>query len=121
MNDKDERLGHLMTYTVFHIGVYISLFTALIGVGIFKDFDHWLLRFCVGCFLCAGVCEAVVGSNIPEHPNFESYSKTPIGPWGCRMFLYSTWATIEHLAFWLGILPIVGGFLIYGPAILKAD
>jgi hypothetical protein len=112
---EDSRLANLMTYTVFHIGVYVSLFTALIGVGIFGKLDHPILRFAVGCFFVAGVAGAVVGSNIPEHPDFSSFAGTPLGPWGIPLFSYWWWTIIEHGAFWLGILPIVGGFLLWGP------
>jgi hypothetical protein len=121
MSTNDDRLGHLLTYTVFHIGVYISLFTALIGIGIFKDVDHPLLRISTGCFLMAGICGAIVASHIPSHAEFASYEAARLGPWKLKMLPYSTWAGIEHLAFWLGILPIAVGFLICGSSLFKPE
>jgi hypothetical protein len=116
---EDSRLETLMTYTVFHIGVYVSLFTALIGVGLFGGLDHPLLRYAVGCFFVAGVAGAVVGSNIPEHPNFTSFAKAGLGPWGIPIMSYWWWTVIEHGAFWLGIVPLVAEFLRWGPAAFR--
>jgi len=116
----DRRLDNLLTYTVFHIGIYVSLFTALIGAGIFGALDHPLLRFAVACFFVAGLAGAVVGSNIPEHPTYDSYAKTRIGPWGLPLLPYWWWTVIEHGAFWIGVLPLVLGFLWFGPKVFKA-
>lgn len=116
---ENKQLDLLLSYTVFHIGVYVSLFTALIGVSVLGGVQSGLLRFSVACFLVAGVCGAVVGSNIPEFKDFAKFSQTKIGPWGCGWFTYWYWTTAEHLAFWAGILPIAGLFILQGPEAFK--
>jgi len=46
----------LMTYTTFHIGVYVTLATAVIGADAFKNIGHWSLRFvALPCFAIAGL------------------------------------------------------------------
>ena len=116
---ENKQLELLMNYTVFHIGVYISLFTALIGASVLADVHSNLLRFSVACFLLAGICGAVVGSNIPEFNDFSTFSRTKIGPWGFQWFTYWYWTTTEHIAFWVGIVPIAGLFIWKGPAAFK--
>jgi hypothetical protein len=116
---ENKQLDHLMTYTVFHIGVYVSLSGALIGAGIFGTLDHLIIRWAVGCFLAASIFGAAVGSNIPEHKDFASYSSAKIGFWGLRPCTFRVWAFLEHFAFWLGILPIAVGFVVYGPSAFR--
>jgi hypothetical protein len=119
MNQEDQRLDHLLTYTTFHIGVYVSLVAGLISAGVFTQNDHWLLRFGVGCFLVAGLCGGVIGSSIPDFADFAAFSTAPIGFWGLKPWTYYWWAKLEHLAFWAGILPITLAFLCKGPALFK--
>jgi hypothetical protein len=116
---ENKQLELLLSYTVFHIGVYLSLFTALIGVAVLGKVQSGLLRFSVACFLVAGICGAIVGSNISEFKDFASFSMAKIGPWGLSWFTYRVWTTVEHLAFWVGILPIVGLFIVKGPEVFK--
>jgi hypothetical protein len=115
MNEADQ-LANLLSYTIFHIGVYISLVAGLIGAGVLKDLDHPVLRFSVACFLIAGICGAAVGSNIPEYDKWSTYAAADLGFWGYGILKYSTWTTIEHLAFWAGILPLGFTFIFRGPA-----
>ena len=115
----DPRLENLMTYTVFHLGVYLSLFTALIGAGILASLDHWLLRLSVACFVIAGVAGAVIGSNIPEFTTAEAFFSAKFGPWGLKFMTYNVWATIEHGAFWIGFGLLAIPFLFCGPKAFK--
>ena len=112
---ENKQLELLMSYTVFHVGVYVSLIAALIGVGLLTQKTHWLFRWAVGCFLIAGICGAVIGSNIPDHATFESFSKSELGFWGFEIRDFRFWAALEHLAFWAGIGPVAVMFLIKGP------
>ncbi len=116
---EDNRLNNLLSYTTFHIGVYISLGTAFIAASVFGHLGGILVKWCVGCFFLAGVCGAVIGSNIPNHATFESFSRCKIGFWGIGKLPYSTWVNLEHIAFWLGNTPIVLGFLFYGTSVFK--
>ena len=112
---EDPRLDHLLTYTTFHIGVYISLVTALIGAGIFGRLDTPIVRFAIACFLVAGICGGVVGSSIPDFKDFAAFEKVDLGFWGISIAKYYVWTRAEHIAFWAGILPVTFGFLWKGP------
>lgn len=94
----------LMTYTVFHIGTYLTLAAAILAAQNFGRLSHPVWRVSMVLFLIAGICGAVVASNLPEFPNWEAYAQADIGPWGMELFPYSSWATIEHIAFWIGLL-----------------
>lgn len=113
--EQTDQLANLLSYTVFHIGVYVSLMTALIGAGIFAKLDHCLLRLSVAFFVVAGVCGAAIGSNIPDFATWDEFSKAKLGFWSCKLWSYKTWTTIEHLAFWAGILPLAFTFVFRGP------
>jgi len=112
---SEPQLQNLIVYTVFHIGVYVSLFTALISAGIFGSLDRWFVRVAVACFAFAGICGAVIGSNIPDYPDYKTFSTALLGPWGFQLLTYSQWATLEHGAFWLGCALIGIPFLLFGP------
>lgn len=110
----EQKLTHLLTYTVFHIGVYISLVTAFIAAGVFTRLKQKILKFSVACFLVAVVCGAVIGSNIPEYANWSEFSSAKIGFWGLEIFTYKVWARLEHASFWVGIVPIALIFILRG-------
>jgi hypothetical protein len=116
---EDGRLNHLLSYTTFHIGVYLSLVGALIGAGIFGSLDHGLLRFAVACFLIAGICGGVVGSSIPDYKEFAAFAEADLGFWGIPIAKYNWWTRAEHIAFWVGILPLTLTFLWMGPKAFK--
>jgi hypothetical protein len=116
---EDQRLTHLLTYTTFHIGVYVTLAAALIAAGTLTSLEHGLLRFSTFCFLVAGACGGVVGSSIPEFTKFDEFAKRKLGPWNVPIATYSTWVTAEHLAFWIGIGPLVLGYVFCGPDFLR--
>lgn len=111
---EDKRLDHLLTYTTFHIGVYITLSGAIIGSSLAGHLNGLVFRLSVACFVVSGISAGVIGSNIPDFPNFDSFAKTKIGFWSFRPFIYSTWARIEHLTFWIGVAPVIAWFLICG-------
>jgi hypothetical protein len=115
----EAQLDRLLTYTTFHLGVYISLITAIIGAGIFGKIDRPLFRFAAFCFLISGVCGGVIGSNIPEFADYQSYSQAKLGAYGLKIFDYKTWIVIEHTAFWLGVVPIALAYIFSGKKSFK--
>jgi hypothetical protein len=117
---EDSRLGNLLSYTTFHVGIYISLVTAFIGAGIFGKLDHPVLHWAVGCFLVAGMCGGVVASNITAHRNMDEFSAAEHGSWLFKRIRYNYWTFIEHLAFWLGILPVAFLFIWSGATAIKS-
>jgi hypothetical protein len=119
MDSADPQLRMLFDYTIFHIGLYTSLVSAVFALTTFGD-KHprikkraWLLKVTVISFLLAGAAGGAIASNIPEYKTFDCYSSAGLtvfrylGP-----FHYSVLAHIEHGAFWVGILFAVTGFLL---------
>jgi hypothetical protein len=108
METSDNR-DLLMTYTVFHIGVYITLAAAILAAQELRStLNHPVMRFSMMGFVIAGICGAVIASNLPESADWKDFVSKRIGPWGLRLAKYGLWATVEHLAFWLGVLVPVG-------------
>ena len=121
---EDKQLDHLMTYTTFHVGVYVSLTATLIGLGLWGQYDThpdlvaWL-RYAVACLTIAGICGGVIGSNIPNFKEYATFNRTRIGFWSLRIFPAWVWIKLEHLAFWAGLLPIAVMFILKGPNFFK--
>jgi len=102
--DDTDQLANLMSYTVFHIGAYISLGAAVIAGGVIKKLDHGSLRLSLGCMLVAGICGGTIASEIPRFSNWDDFAKARIGPWERPIATYVTWGRIEHIAFWIGVI-----------------
>jgi hypothetical protein len=110
-----EQLKLLMDYTIFHMGVYISLgglMIALLGIKAFEDRAARMLGyvvFALGCFMIAGMCGGIIAANIPYNEKFNDFINSSIGIWGIT---FPTWLYIrvEHTAFWLGIFVFLFGF-----------
>jgi len=116
-NSENSQLSNLMSYTIFHIGAYITLLGIIIGFSS-KNLDETFFTPPFICYLLAGICGGIIASNIPEYPSFIKFSQTKIGFWGVKLFKYKTWALIEHLAFWVGTLWIALGFIFGGSSAL---
>ncbi len=134
MNSSDkefERLQLLFDYTKFHILLYTTLITLLIGLFAFGVDVESITQFrkvmkpIVVFFLIAGAAGGVIGTNIPKFDKFSTFwhgqdsqddnnnKKLYISPFGVK-FLYfpgKVWAYIEHSAFWFGILIAIYSFL----------
>lgn len=107
----DKRLDHLLTYTTFHIGVYVSLGAAIIGATELGKLQvDFFLKSAVVCLLFAGLCGGVIGSTIPNHIDFESLTKDRIGFWKLKILRVRWWAHLEHSAFWLAVVLLVAPF-----------
>ena len=108
-----EQLKLLMDYTIFHIGVYISLSTGLIALlGLFPgkaDEMKTQLIAALGYFLLAGMCGGVIAANIPYATDLAVFQHTWIGFLGGRFAPARVWMLVEHVSFWVGI-----GFAIWG-------
>jgi hypothetical protein len=114
--ENATQLNMMMDYTVFHIGVYITLSTllaSLLGLELFKEkiavlrpFLGWTLIF----FVCAGLCGGIVASSLPFYENFERFSNASIGPFFAVHMLPSRfWMSMEHVFFWCGVLTALFG------------
>lgn len=111
---ENSQLQNLMSYTVFHIGVYISLLGVILGAGITDKIDFSIFRIPFILYLTAGACGGIIASNIPEHQTFKYFEQQKIGVWGWKIFKYKVWARIEHGAFWIGTLLIAIPFIFKG-------
>lgn len=112
----DKRIDRVLTYTVFHIGLYVSLIAALIASG--NSLNWFWARFAIGFLVLAGFCGGVIAGNLSHYNGtFDDFEKSWMGVMWFRIMTYRWWAFTEHLAFWVGVLPITICYLIHGPAI----
>lgn len=120
-SDKEfEQLKLLFDYTKFHILLYTTLITLLIGLFAFGvDIEsatqfRKVMKPVVVCFLIAGAAGGVIASNIPKFDRFSTFwDGQSISPFGCKFLNFpgKWWANIEHGAFWIGILIAISSFL----------
>ena len=113
-----EQLKLLMTYTTFHIGLYVSLITALLS---FLTFSPKLIRqdlypYMVAtllCFVLAGMLGGIIASSIPRFKDYDSFQNTDLGPLWAEGILgnFKTVAAWEHGFFWLGIIIAILGIV----------
>ena len=110
MESSDTRLDRLLTYTTFHIGVYLTVSGALIAAAqSHNDKHHWTWTVSLVLFLVSGAAGGIIAGNVTElatwqdlvHPGFRLKVLTR------RTLPYHTMAYIEHLCFWFGVLLIV--------------
>jgi hypothetical protein len=120
VDTPSDQLKLLSDYTLFHIGLYTTLITALTSLVHFGRLRNTpcLLKcvaFTVICFLVAGASGGVIASNIPNYSRFADYDQARLDVFGipCLSSLrYRTWAHIEHISFWVGLLFSVVGILV---------
>jgi hypothetical protein len=118
MDTADNR-DLLMTYTIFHIGTYISLAAAILAAQAFGNavLAGGVLRFSLAMFVLAGACGAIVGSHISDSKDWSDYTSMKMGPLGFPIATYWWWAKAEHIFFWAGVLvPVL--LAIFNPSAL---
>ena len=122
MSDE-QRLSNLLTYTTFHIGVYITLITALIGSSVFtknSGINICLLQYASACILFAGMFGGIIGSNIPNYKTYNDMQNAKLKIYGFIPMPSLKWCIhLEHFFFWLGTLPIIVLFIFGGTDALK--
>ena len=118
---EDHRLELLMSYTVFHIGLYMSLIAAVIATFEIKKtvFSPLAVKQAMVCFLVAGACGGIIAINVAEydvriHPVSDFYHDYPLTVlwWSGGCFLkYPILEHLEHIAFWTGTLRLFVSFI----------
>ena len=101
---EDPQLKNLFEYTKFHIGVYISITSAILA-GI--SFDHFNRCFFIPilAFVVAGMCGGAIGSSIPFYEKLKSDENQSNGFIDAKWIItYKLWIIIEHAAFWIGVV-----------------
>jgi hypothetical protein len=117
---EDPRLSHLLTYTTFHLGVYISLVTAFVGAGLLElGIGSLWLQFSSFCILVAGGFGGTIASNIPSVTTYTELRRGKLKALGIPIAPVETCIRFEHGFFWLGILPPALAFIFGGPEALK--
>lgn len=112
---QDDQLKMLMDYTKFHIGMYTTLCTLLVGfLGLYKDPDllesmRGFLFFTLLFFVIAGLFGGMVAANLPHCETFAEFESKKLGPSGLAWLPSSTCIILEHLAFWAGIVIALAG------------
>ena len=109
-----EQLKLLMNYTIFHIGIYMTLGGLMVSLLAKKttkpSMRRWIVRSLI-LFAVAGICGGIVAANIPYHQSFVKFEQAWIGPWGAsQIFPSRWWMRVEHWAFWLGLAAFLIGF-----------
>ena len=108
----DDQLKLLMDYTIFHLGVYITLLSVLVG---FAEKGVHLSRrsrgIAIFCFLIAGMAGGTIAGNIPLYASWANFERAAFGPYRLEITSFFWWAAVEHTAFWIGVisdvLPVV--------------
>src|SRR5579863_7485315 len=113
---EQQPLDVLMMYTTFHIGVYVSLTTIFIGASVFGRLNDGVLRWAVFCFLVAGACGGIIAASAAEFtgPACDFFLKPSLRLWCFGPWPFKPFATVEHIAFWAGLLPISVVYLARG-------
>ncbi len=112
-----EQLKLLMDYTIFHVGVYITLsglMVSLLGTNVFAARAERMRCYIVAalaCFMIAGMFGGVVAGNIPYFTDLKQFSNAWIGPWFAT-HVFKAWFCMnaEHTAFWTGVAVFLFGF-----------
>jgi hypothetical protein len=114
----DQQLNLLMTYTTFHIGLYVSLVTALLSFLTFspKSIRRNLYPYMVVtlvCFVLAGMLGGIIASTIPRYDTYAKFENVKLGPLWADEILgdFKAVAAWEHMFFWIGILFTAGGIV----------
>lgn len=105
----------LLTYTVFHVGIYITLLAALFGIAIKDNIKSIKLRIMAFFLVVAGFSGGVIGANIPEFSNYDDFVNARLRIWCCETWNYKFWSSLEHNAFWCGIILVCGFYIFEGP------
>jgi len=115
----DDQLQILFEYTKFHIGVYITIGSAIVGA---LAYDAVNVKSPLGCagrvgfqlsllfLLFAGLGGGIIAGNLINFTSFQSFHETPIY-WGHEPLF---WERLEHWSFWISITigAISGAWLI---------
>ena len=112
-----ERVKLLFDYTKFHIGVYLTLASALIAAFASKATEDWvvnrsLIKVGIAFIVVAGVAGGVVGSSVPYFARSTDIYRERTGPLSFTWLSIRWWTHIEHAGFWVGLLLVLSAFIV---------
>lgn len=115
---EDRRLERLFDYTKFHIGLYMTVGTGLVGLiaaaGDEKSpFRHaiahpWFLVIAALLMALAGLAGGIIASSTTQCESFQDFWTRQQGPWGFEWMAGKYWTWVEHTAFWASLALIAG-------------
>jgi len=111
MDATDPRLKMLFDYTLFHVGLYTTLISALFALMTLGHAHEDFLKITVACFLIAGAAGGAIASNIPLYSTFADYTTSKLTVFGIGGLNFWVLAHVEHGAFWAGIIVAAIGIL----------
>lgn len=116
MYDDYERVKLLFEYTKFHIGVYLTLASVLVGIlSLKQDFGFvvipQLLTTAIVFIMIAGAAGGTIVSRLTKVKSYTEFHDNKTGPIRSELFTGEIWTYIEHLSFWAGILFAALAFL----------
>src|SRR5262245_54900634 len=125
-NSQLEQVKLLYDYTKFHIGLYGTLIAGFIAIltfgGNFSATSLTALKVVIFLLLIAPMSGGVVASSVVDvyqnygvwktESSLETFWTTSIGPFKLKCMKAKRWWFIEHTAFWVAVLIVVGGFLL---------
>ena len=127
-NMQLEQLKTLYDYTKFHIGLYGTLLAGFMAISGFASGISRTsllgLKLAIFLLLIAAMSGGVVASSIvdvyqnygvwKQDADLKRFWTTHLGPFKMQLMPAKVWWCIEHTAFWVAVLIVVGGFLLKG-------
>jgi hypothetical protein len=109
MYDDYERVKLLFEYTKFHIGVYLTLASILVGIlGLKQDFGFvvipQLLVISIILIMIAGAAGGTIVSRLTKVKTYDEFYNEMTGPVRAKWFRGEIWTYIEHLTFWAALI-----------------
>ncbi|HEX3487105.1 MAG TPA: hypothetical protein VHT51_18765 [Micropepsaceae bacterium] len=107
-----DKIKMLFDYTVFHIGIYMTLATLLVSFLaaelsqkiIALRISHEGVIAAIVFIGMAGIAGGVIASSLPESDSLTSFLQKKTGPWDTALLSGRGWTRLEHTSFWLGVV-----------------
>ena|ERR1041385_816294 len=116
LQDNVEQVKLLFDYTKFHITVYSTLATLLVGISASSLAGHlalhkqWLLA-AFTAIVAAGLAAGVVAATMPSCTAILDFWNLRTGPYDVRILTIRSWTYVEHTSFWIAVACVILAFL----------
>src|SRR5262249_23049011 len=116
----EKQLERLLSYTIFHIGMYATLFTAIVGyIKLAGDKQPKWVLVLLGLgsvpLLIAGAAGGIIAGHLAHFQDYKTFTEARLLPrllerLGFKKgWKYDVWSDVEHTSFWVGVALIVVG------------
>jgi hypothetical protein len=111
-----DRVKLLFEYTKFHIGVYLTLASIILGILGLKpptsvSASMTLLIAGAVLFAIAGMAGGIIVSRLTQVTTYNEFWQKKTGPFWWDWLPGQCWTYIEHTSFWLGFASLAAAFL----------